>query len=787
MAATAVPTEQQLRDWVTGLAGDRSLAVRTSYKYDLRGELKLSVVYTELDATGEGVSGTGATTQYVYNERGELLQTITPDGRGITQTVYDGMGRVVSSLVKSADGTLSIPTVSLYDDAGGKISVTLANNLVRTSTFDGAGRLVSVVESSAGTTLGTTRYSYDADNRLVMTQGPTGQRSWVLYDAAGRKVADVGPAGSLTEYVYDAANQLTQIIGYANPVTVSLLVDANGNPTSPALSAIRPAATSADAKTWNLYDAAGRLTHQVDALGYVTQTRFDEAGRVLSTTQYANAVSTAALGNGVGATVAPVASAADRTITRLLDKDGLLRGTIDGEGYLTELRYDSAGRQVQTIGYASKVRGFTDAANIAAAVTTVRSGGNVASLVDADAAKDISTWTYYDARGQKVAAVDAEGYLTELTYDSNGRLSESRRYASKVTATLSTFTSLSTLRPAANGEDHFTRNTWDALGRLLRQVTADGLTTDNVYDAVGNLISTTVAAGTVDQRILNKRYDVQGRLVAELTAVGAALLTSGLTPAQVDDIWAQYGVKYAYDAAGRRISTTDQNGNRTVFFHDDAGRLRYTVNALGEVAETAYDALGRVTSTSALATRLPAATVTSLVGGVLSSSANAGAATALVTAVAASTQNSLTRIEYDARGQRTATVDALNVRTTATYDAFGGVVQTTQPTNAGTLGRTSTFDRRGLATRMVEDPSGLAITRSSVYDAFGRLIQTTDANGVTIRRPPTTGWAGWCRPWTHWGGSGPPRTTPSAARSPRRTRWARPPLIVTRRRIARRS
>ena len=127
----------------------------------------------------------------------------------------------------SADGTLSTTTVTPYDDAHGKTTVTLANGLTTTSAFDKAGRLVSVVQSSAATgKLGTTRYAYDADGRLLMTEGPTGQRSWMLYDAAGRKVADVDAAGALTEYVYNANNQVTETIQYDTAVDVTKLVDA---------------------------------------------------------------------------------------------------------------------------------------------------------------------------------------------------------------------------------------------------------------------------------------------------------------------------------------------------------------------------------------------------------------------------------------------------------------------------------------------------------------------------------------------------------------------------------
>src|SRR6185312_5798726 len=91
--------------------------------------------------------------------------------------------------------------------------------------------------------------------------------------------------------------------------------------------------------------------------------------------------------------------------------------------------------------------------------------------------------------------------------------------------------------------------------------------------------------------------DVAGRVTAELTAEGSAALAAGtLTETE---IWSLYSVKYAYDNDDRRISTTDQYGNVTLFFYDSDGRQRFTVKCvegnLGEVTEQRYNALGQVT------------------------------------------------------------------------------------------------------------------------------------------------------------------------------------------------
>lgn len=190
-------------------------------------------------------------------------------------------------------------TITSYDDAGGKATISIASGLVTTSTYDRAGRLVSVTQQSAGAgVLGTTSYAYDKSGNLLMTQDPTGARKWMLYDEANRKIADIDGTGAVIEYAYNSNGTLRQTIAYGQRIDTAVLVDGVGLPTtawSPtntttSLAALRPASRPEDQKVWNFYDGANRLAFQVDGSGYVTQTVYDSASRVLSTTKLANPV-----------------------------------------------------------------------------------------------------------------------------------------------------------------------------------------------------------------------------------------------------------------------------------------------------------------------------------------------------------------------------------------------------------------------------------------------------------------------------------------------------------------
>jgi len=126
--------------------------LRSDTSYDLRGQVASVTVYAKTDSSGAGVSdGSQATTNYVYDAAGTLLQTIAPKGVATTGVStdfiesysYDGLGRVLTTT-----DTLGRVTTTSYDAANKKVSVTLASGLTTTSTFDAAGELVSEVQAT---------------------------------------------------------------------------------------------------------------------------------------------------------------------------------------------------------------------------------------------------------------------------------------------------------------------------------------------------------------------------------------------------------------------------------------------------------------------------------------------------------------------------------------------------------------------------------------------------------------------------------------------------------------
>jgi YD repeat-containing protein len=713
LATNAAPAIGDLDTWVT--VQNKAITTRTDFTYDARGQLLTQTAYSQVGATGSGVSdGSQSVTQFVYDRNGLLLQTISAT-EGVTQYAYDGLGRLIS-----IQDALDQITATSYDDANKRTTVTSANGLVTTSTYDGAGRLVSVLQGTAQSgNLGQTQYVYDGNGRPYLRIDPTGVRTAMLYDAAGGLVAEIDSTYRLTEYVYDKNDQLTQKIVYsngANPTSVDALFAAPSSMPADPLAAVRPTATAADLRSWRIYDDAGRLVRTVDAAGAVVDTVYDGASRVMAIVEYSQTIGIGALGAAptLAATTPTEDAAADRVTRNFYDADGLLRGTLDAEGYLTELRYDGQGRQVRQIAYATPT------------ATAERASGTLAQLVPASSDDDMSSRWLYDAQGRVAAEIDAEGYLTERVYDEAGNITQTVRYATRVNAALlaqiAPETGVSTLRPDLNPKDRSTSITYDLLNRISTQTNYEGTVTEYSYDSVGHLVQTISAAGTDDARTLNARYDVLGRLTGELTGEGSALLTGSQTQAEIDAIWAQYGLAHTYDAAGRRTSTTDANGHRTLFFYDTEGRLTHSVNALGEVTEQQFNTLGQLAASIRYGTRI---STSGLAGGLVNTTLSNA-----IGAIANSAVDSRRTYSYNATGALVAGADALGNLTQLSYNAFGEEIARDLAIGDGRhLIQTQSLDRRGFVTGTVSDASGVNAITSAVYDAFGRATRTVDANG----------------------------------------------------------
>jgi YD repeat-containing protein len=126
----------------------------------------------------------------------------------------------------------------------------------------------------------------------------------------------------------------------------------------------QPGQFIADRLTRNFYDADGKLRGTLDGEGYLVEYKYDAAGELVETVGYANATSVALRVTGTLAQLTPAASAADIHSYMLYNARGQVAGTVDGEGYLTESIYDTAGNTTRVIRYATRVT-YTAGATLA--------------------------------------------------------------------------------------------------------------------------------------------------------------------------------------------------------------------------------------------------------------------------------------------------------------------------------------------------------------------------------------------------------------------------------------
>ncbi|WP_167285124.1 putative Ig domain-containing protein [Marilutibacter alkalisoli] len=719
-------TLSALEAWAT--PAQRASSTLVQNMYDLQGRLSRTVAYARVDTSGNGIEEDAASiTDYVYDAQGLLRQQVerrsstatVDDGRDTAQTTayaYDGMGRLLSEVVTEQVGSGPVTTLRTtvwsYVDSAMTVSATVeggvagdgsGNDLLRLQVRNAAGQVVSTIESAltGGTTTHTTRSYYDDGGRLRAREDASGARTYYFYDAEERLVGEVDATGAVTVYSRDGLGRVVTTTGHATRVDTSSWL-AGGQVVPTDIQAVKPATHADDRRNTATYDAQGRLLTAVDAEGGITTYSYDGAGRLVQTRM------TDAAGTAASARVTRYFhDAAGREVARL-----------DAEGYLVEYSHDRAGRVVRTVAYAT------------ATSQSLRASGTLANLRPVGHANDQVTRIFHDGRGNRVAELNAEGYLTEYVFDEARNERAVRAYARQLTG-LAGNESLAALRTQVQaGAVRETRRSFDALGNLLIEVNPEGTVTRYSYDVQGRLLRSEAAQGTSEVREGRLRYDVFGNLIGELGGEGATHLLSGMSEAQLDAVYAQYGMRHSYDARGQRIESVDAQGNKTWYFYDAVGRLTFTVrgvanaqgvaNAEGEVTETRYTAFGEVREAIAYTGRITI--------GVPGSRDSAGAAVSVLQYVAAT--DSRTTLAYDRRGLVKARIDAENYRTEWRYSAFGDLIEQIDVARGVSTG--FAYDRRGLRTAQVDDQGGLSRTVGWAYDAFGRVTSATDGRGHTV-------------------------------------------------------
>jgi YD repeat-containing protein len=683
----------------------------TTYSYDRRGQLKTQIV----DAAA---GGKAITTTYGYDAFGRPVQLTDPAGQA-TAAAFDRAGRI-ASVTDALDGVRSFT----YDARGNLVAATDAMNRVTRYVYDNAGRRIFAVDALGGVV----ETSYDGDGRVLATRAyanaifvsglelaaadvtaqlvaDSGDRiTRNAYDKNGRLRFTVDGTLGLTEYGYDDAGNRVRTIRHAWSVQSSTC-------TMDDLQA-EVDAHAADPRRVSraVYDGAGRITFTIDPVGNVVVFSYDSAGRVTKQVAFVTAYQGGddPLDDAMQSWAAGNADAGDRVSRAVYDRKGRLVYSIDAEGFVTEYRYDKRDSVVKEIRYADPytVADGATPASLAAQIGTLPWSAIVTDFV-------------YDSAGRLSETVDGLGVRTVMTLDQRGQI-------------------LSSTTAYGTGDAVTTTFVYDELGRTLSETHAAGSaeeqTTTYVYDVLGELVSTTHAAGTAAEWITTQSHDALGRLKREMSGIGSALLAAlGPNPDAelADPIWAEYAIQYGYDTAGRLVARSDERGGRTLYYYDAADRLAFEVDALGDVVEHRYNALGDCIEIIRYAARIDGQTFSEMVGGDVADIAG------IVAALADASLDQAGHFEFNLDGTIQRSTDPLGAQTTYVYNSFGEIALRSDPFNAGTTIQTSfDYDRRGHLTTQIVDAAagGKAITTTYGHDAFGRpflLIDPDDQYTIT--------------------------------------------------------
>ncbi|WP_432200672.1 putative toxin [Erythrobacter sp. W53] len=611
-----------------------------------------------------------------------------------------------------------------------------------------------------------TQNKYDRQGRLRVShdqfdgRGPT----YFVYDKAGRMVGEVAPGGWLTEYFYDSQSRIISTINYTNAVGSVMLSQLDNPDNSLEMSDIRLAAHGYDVRSFTIYDDSGRVVQRINGEGEVVNYTYDQSDRLISERLFIDkvAVPTSWYTNPPTNPVTVSGHAQDAVTRTFYDRDGNVRGMLDGEGYLSEYTYDAAGRRTVEIAFANKA---------GSSLWTSGTFDQLRTSAGISNTNNRYVRSVYDHQGQLRFTINSSNHVTAYEYNTAGKLLRTIERATPLPGGHSSWTFRGVYDVvASNSNDRITTNTYNAFGQLSSTTDALGLTTYFSYDNAGNL--TKAVAG---DRTTRNWYDARGNLRYSVDAEGylssyiyntagqitdqrrfdtKVTVSDSTTIQQVVTLAANAGTNYSrhisrYDTGGRLWSEFDAVGVETVYgyrangqlgytftgehgahgtgaggdtdrsttfyYYDNAGRLTRQDDASGEsevsITRFEYDGPGRQTRVvyGSGATSTDARTTYDKRGLVLTETNGAG---------------NVLRYEYNAFGEVTKAWDAKNILVTQnTYNKLG---QLTRSTDALGNHTNYTYTRFGeIAT--VTDPRG-AVT-SFVYNKHGQVTSNTDAEG----------------------------------------------------------
>jgi RHS repeat-associated protein len=550
--------------------GDQSLA----YEFDLNNQVT--------SITNKG----GFKEKYAYDEVGNLVQRILPDGTPNDDSdnptylyEYDALRRMIAATDPNGSRQQY-----RYDAVGNQLSAIDPMGNESSWQYDSEGRLTVTTDRLQRST----RYAYNPAGLLVQTVYPDSATIAFEYDKNGNRIRSIDVDGNATQFGYDNEGQLMTVTDVSGHVTsyqrdslgnVTTQVDALGRETryeydllSNQTQITRPLNQSSS----RTYLADGQLETETDFAGNTTSYTYGLRGE-LRRIEFSDGNSIAYEYDDFGNPIRTIDSVDGTSTASYDERNQLLEMTRPDDSFL-RYRYDQAGNLISLTSPGGTATYTYDSLN---------------RLIATDDVNGATTSYFYDAEGNILNVNYGNGVIETRTYDELNRM-----MSNELRDGLGNLLSRVDYEREANGNisqvsysnGDATTYRYDANNRLLqetRQSQGSALhVTSYTYDAVGNRLSASdSSSGTsfyqydANDRLIqvigaeerNYQYDVNGQRLSSVSSESTTTYQWN-SRGQLESAEVAYGattmfVSYDYDASGSLIRRTT-DGASTQFLVD---------------------------------------------------------------------------------------------------------------------------------------------------------------------------------------------------------------------------
>ena len=591
---------------------DGSRLVRTS---DARGHIKR-------ERTPEGADYT-----YTWDEQDRLLSVSVRDARDVKNLSepmpvssyrYEEGSWVVNPNPIAVLNGAGEATTWEYSPEGDILKISDPTGVYITLEYDEHHDIVALGDVAGNTT----RFTRDIAGQITSVTNPLGATTTLEYNEAGVISAVINPLGAKWSFVYpespvgDGTPYMAreQLQGRTRNSAVGTLPSAVINPdgatvefTYTAGGDIATVTDAAGGKTHREYNTFGNLVKMVtagnrvweyswdglsqlisltDPTGAITRFEYDHAGEITQITDATGVIShrsidrhegvesVAGTGEGLFSSAFCKVDVLGR-VTEIGQQDGVPRKPISSSHGASEVPTGAgaAGAGIAGTTGTGIPHGVSSSAEAAGAPShptgrqmfTYDAAGNIVEALDANGGL---TRYVRDAAGRVTRIISAAGRFTDYTYDTCGRLSSERVGLNEPVRVTDPVTGASSWEEPTRWA--VKTLVYDAASQVIERHTPDGLVEKMTYDAAGRLIK--VQAG---RRVATYAWDACNQLV------------------RVQD--STFGTRrYAYNELGQLVRVTDGLGNRTFFAYDADGLLTSVTDPTGAITEYEYDAAGRI-------------------------------------------------------------------------------------------------------------------------------------------------------------------------------------------------